>query len=104
MTLENKELADGIRRYMDRFISLNRDYTYIFGHTHKFFQESGFKDSNNFTHELVNCGGWVVEKIDEIPDTHVIKISGEGDIATIRIDIPNVVLEAKYDIIRRALS
>lgn len=104
MTLKDEELSDGIKRYMDRFIKLNRDYAYVFGHTHKYFQERGFKDSNNFAHELVNCGGWVIEEIGEIPDTYMIKINGEGDIATIRIDVPKIILEAKYDIIKRALS
>lgn len=104
MTLKDEGLSDGIKRYMDRFIKLNRDYTYVFGHTHKYFQERGFKDSNNFAHELVNCGGWVIEMVDEIPDTYMIKINGEGDIAAVRIDIPKIILEAKYDIIKRVLS
>jgi len=104
MTLKNKELADGIKRYMDRFIKLDRDYTYVFGHTHKHFQEKGFKDSNNFDHELVNCGGWVIEKIDEIPHTYILKIDDNGNISPFYIDIPETILKAKYEIIKRALS
>lgn len=104
MTLKDEELTDGITQYMDRFIKLNRDYTYVFGHTHKHFHERGFMDGNNFDHELVNCGGWVIEKVDEIPHTYLLKIHDDGNVEPIKIGIPETILNAKYDIIKRAIS
>jgi UDP-2,3-diacylglucosamine pyrophosphatase LpxH len=103
MTLEDEQLGDGTKRYMDRFIKLDRNYKYVFGHTHRHFQAAEFRDSNGFSHELVNCGGWVVEEIDQTPDSYLIRIDDEGTISPIRIDIPETILKTKYEIIKRTL-
>lgn len=83
----DKELREGVTRYLSKYIGVRDGDKFIFGHTHRHEPAQPFSiDGRNI--EIANTGGWVEEPGGRKPDGYLIEITDQAELKSHKVEIP----------------